>query len=471
MKKILSVIALFCAAFMLAGQNPKYVFLFIGDGMSTPQRMIADEFARKYGHGQLTINTLPHHATTRTVSANSLVTDSAAAATAIACGEKTNNGRIGMSADGKRRLVSLAEVAKEKGKKIGIVTSVTITHATPAGFYAHRPSRSQTYEIGLDLINSGFDYFGGGGAQNYDNKESTEYKGSIYDLAAKAGYKVVKGKAEFEKLKPGCGKVFARGCEGALPYEIDADGTIPTLADYTAKGIELMKDHPAGFFMMVESGAVDWCGHANEAAANLREVLALDKAVRVALDFAKKHPSETLIVVTGDHETGGMTMGFSGTGYALYMDRLINQKCSIGKFASILKKAKKKSPDFSFDDAKKLLTEYFGFQFSGKGPMVLTKAQIERLEKAYEKDIRDQKRLKQALQEKPEEEKILKKKYKTNRFVQTARIVMNEKAGIGWTSGAHTALPVLTTSTGVKAELFTGFIDNTDISKKMKSIF
>jgi len=471
MKKILSVMILVCSAFILFGQNPKYVFLFIGDGMSTPQRMIADEFARKLEHGQLSINTLPNHATTRTASANSLVTDSAAAATAIACGEKTNNGRIGMSADGKRKLVSLAEVAKEKGKKVGIVTSVTITHATPAGFYAHRPSRSQTYEIGLDLINSGFDYFGGGGAQNYDNKKSPEYKGSIYDLAAKAGYKVAKGREEFEAIKPGCGKVFVRGCDGALPYEINSDGKVPTLAEFTAKGIELMQDHPNGFFMMVEGGAVDWCGHSNEAAANLREVLTLDKAVRVALDFAKKHPDETLIVVTGDHETGGMTMGFSGTGYALYMDRLVNQKCSIGKFDGIVKKAQKDNEKFSFEDAKKLLTEYFGFQFSGEGAMVLKEKQIKTLEKAYEKDLKNKELLKEAVKEKPEEEKALKKKYKMNHFANAARIVMNEKAGIGWTSGSHTALPVLTTSTGVKAELFTGFIDNTDISKKMKSIF
>ncbi len=226
MKKMLLLFSVMCAAVLMhaddstwlgrlfsgsKSENPKYVFLFIGDGMSTPQRMIADEFSRKTGNGQLAINTLPYHATTRTCSANSLVTDSAAAATAIACGERTNNGRIGMNADGSKKLVSLAEVARDKGKKIGIVTSVTINHATPAGFYGHRKSRSEMYAIGLDLIASKFDYFGGGGVAKHNDKTSPLYKGDIYDLAAKAGYKVVGTREELLALKPGCGKVLAYG--------------------------------------------------------------------------------------------------------------------------------------------------------------------------------------------------------------------------------------------------------------------
>ncbi|MCI6288832.1 MAG: alkaline phosphatase [Lentisphaeria bacterium] len=443
MKRFVSVLVILFAALSLCAQSPKYVFLFIGDGMSTPQRMIADEFARQQGHGQLTLNTLKYHATTRTCSANSLVTDSAAAATAIACGEKTNNGRIGMDSAGTRRLESVAEAAQKTGRKIGIITSVTINHATPAGFYAHRKSRSQYYAIGLDLIASGFDYFGGGGVANADDKKAPEYKGaSIYKLAEQAGYKVVCTKKDLLALKPGCGKVLARGSDGNLPYAIDADGSTATLAEFTAKGIELL-DNPKGFFMMIEGGAIDWCGHANEAAGNLGEVLALDEAVRVAVKFAEKHPKETLIVVTGDHETGGMTMGFAGTGYALYMERLANQKCSVGKFKQKLAAVQKANPAFSFEDAKKMLTADFGFQFSGKGPMVLSAKEIAQLEKAF----------------------------KNNNLGNEARIVMNAKAGIGWTSGSHTALPVLTTSSGVGAEIFTGFLDNTDIAKKLKSLF
>ncbi|MBQ9335994.1 MAG: alkaline phosphatase [Lentisphaeria bacterium] len=468
MKKLFTLFLFLFAVLVFAGDaKPKYVFLFIGDGMSTPQRMIADEFSRKLGRGQLVINTLPMHATTRTCSANSLVTDSAAAATAIACGERTNNGRIGMNADGSKKLVSLAEVARDSGKKIGIVTSVTINHATPAGFYAHRRSRSEYYAIGLDLIASKFDYFGGGGVNKHDDKTAPEYQGDIYDLAAKAGYKVVGTRDELLALKPGCGKVLAYGVKSSiLPFAIDRKekDTVATLAEFTAKGIELLQDGPNGFFMMVEGGAIDYAGHANDAATNLHEVIAFDMAVEVAVAFAKKHPDETLIVVTGDHETGGMTMGFAGTGYALYVDRLINQTCSGVAFMTKIAEMKKDDPKLSFGQVRELLTKSFGFKFSGnakKDPMVLTEKEAESLEKAFE-DIPEFKPGKSA--EKKFKEKVL-------AFGLEAKRIISSKAGVGWTSGAHTALPVLTTSMGPKSELFTGFINNTDISIKMKSIF
>ena len=451
MKKSFLLLLTVFATFVLCAEPPKYVFLFIGDGMSTPQRMIADEFSRVKEGRQLLMNTLPVQATTRSCSANSLVTDSAAAATAIACGVKTNNGMLGV--DPKERPVeSVAEVARKNGYKVGIVTSITINHATPGGFYAHQKHRSLGYEIGLDLINSGFEYFGGGGLGKYaDNKKSPSYRGNIYELAAKSGYTVVSTKKELLALRPGCGKVFARGAEGALPFEIDSDGSVATLAEFTAKGIELL-DNPNGFFMMVEGGTIDPCGHANEAAGNLTEVLGLDKAVRVAMEFAEKHPNETLIIVTGDHETGGMTMGFAGTGYNLYMDRLANQSCSRNEFVRRVRKAREAKPDLNYEDVKPILEKAFGFKFSGKGPMVITANEEKELKKAFvtSKDGKTQVR---ALQ-----------------LGKIASLIMSHKAGIGWTSGAHTALPVLTTSWGKGSENFTGFIENTDIAKKLKAV-
>ena len=456
MKRFFCLLTVCAAVLVFAAENPKYIFLFIGDGMSFPQRMIADEFSRKSGHGQLVLNTFPCHATTRTCSASSLVTDSAAAATAIACGVKTANGKLGVDPENKP-VESVAEVAAKHGKKVGIVTTVTINHATPGGFYAHQSHRGKGYEIGLDLIKSNFDFFGGGGlgVKFADNKKSPEYRGNIYDLAAKAGYKVISTKAELEALRPGCGKVFARGSEEKLPYELDNDGTTATLAEYTAKAIELLEDSPKGFFMMVEGGSIDWCGHANEAACNLREVLGLDMAVRVAVKFAEKHPDETLIIVTGDHETGGMSMGFAGTGYALYVERLANQKRSTDYFLKAARKRRAEMREAANDpklklpleEMQKLLAENYGFKFEGdvkQDPMVLTADEIERLKEANAATI--------------------------NKLSQAARKIMSGKAGVGWTSGSHTALPVLTTSYGKGAENFTGFIDNTDIAKRLKEL-
>ena len=181
----LSLTVLFSAAAFAGG--PKYVFMFIGDGFSVPQRMVAEEFSREIGRGELTCNHLPYHATTRTSSATSLVTDSAAAGTAIACGAKTYNSAVGVDKDG-NSVESVAEVAHRLGRKVGIVSDCYITHATPAVFYAHNKNRGRSYQIGLDLVNSGFEYFAGGGFSGKENDVRDEkYKGNIYDLAAKAG--------------------------------------------------------------------------------------------------------------------------------------------------------------------------------------------------------------------------------------------------------------------------------------------
>ena len=449
MKKfLLSLLTVFAVLVSYAGP-PKYIFLFIGDGMSTPQRMLADEFSRARGEGQLVMNTFPVHATTRSCSANSLVTDSAAAATAIACGAKTDSGKVGVDPKN-RRLESVAEVAKKSGKRVGIVTSVTINHATPAGFYAHRSHRRQGYEIGLDLIASGFDYFAGGGFGKYaDDRKSPDYRGNLYELAAKSGYTVIRTRDGFEKLRPGCGKVLISCCSDALPYEIDSNGSIPTLAELTRKGIELL-DNPDGFFMMVEGGSIDWCGHGNEAAGNLTEVLGLDRAVRVAMEFAAKHPGETLIIVTGDHETGGMTMGFAGTGYNLYMDRLALQTCTTGEFVRRVRAARKRNPKLTFEDVRPLLEKAYGFKFEGKGPMGLTAKELKRLRDAAMPGGKGP--------------------IRASALGKAARIIMSAKAGVGWTSGSHTALPVLTTSYGNGAERFSGFLDNTDISIRLKEL-
>ena len=436
---------LMIVAVALNAANPKYIFLFIGDGMSTPQRMLADEFAQKSGHGHLTMNTLFFSGTTRTSSSSSLVTDSAAAATAIACGEKTKNGRLGLSADGKRRLESCAEVAHRNGKKVGIVTSITINHATPAGFYAHRKSRAELYRIGLDLVDSNFEYFGGGGfAKKHNDTKDSEYKGDIFELAAKAGYTICRDKKSFQALPKKVDKLLAVMGDDGLPYAIDGQDSTPTLADFTRKGIEIL-DNPKGFFFMIEGGEIDPHGHSNDAASNLREVLALDDAVRVAMEFYEKHKDETLVIVTGDHETGGMSMGFAGTGYNLYMERLVNQKCSIPAFSAIMKKLRAENPNLTFEDTKPVLTKYFNFAFEGdvkKNPMVVTKSELAKLQEGF----------------------------KNKKLATEARLLISAKAGIGWTSGAHTALPVLTTSQGVGAERFMGFFENTDIAVRIKEM-
>lgn len=451
-KIILSLAAFAVSAAALAAQAAKpvkYVFLFIGDGMSIPQRMTAEELARINTGKGLAINSMPHQALTTTRSANSFITDSAASGTAIACGSKTNNGMIGMDPKG-GRLKSVAEVARDSGRKVGILTSVTLNHATPAAFYGHNRSRGNYYDLGLDLVESGFDFFGGGGIAECDNKKAKSYKGDIYEIAEDRGYTVVrKDMKALAALKPGCGKVIATGADGALMYNLDAPDS-PRIADFTKKAIELL-DNERGFFIMVEGGKIDWMCHANDAATVMAEVADFDNAVKVALEFARKNPRDTLVVVTGDHETGGLTMGFAGTAYNSYIDRLNAQKRSREAFNSASKKLAGGGKDIEFEDVIPLLSESFGFVFDedSESPLALSEAERGELEKAFGR---------------------WKKDVSKGALSLAAAKILNNKAGLAWTSDAHTALPVETSAQGAGAEVFSGTIDNTDIAKILKEL-
>lgn len=465
---IISVSALVASAEIKA---PKYVFLFIGDGMSTPQRMAAETFSEKIGRGHLSMNFLPYQVNTRTKSANSIITDSAAAATAIACGVKTKNSMLGVTEKGER-VESVAELAKKQGKKVGIATTVAIVHATPAGFYAHRKKRSLNYQIGLDLVASGFDYFCGSGLFGLeDDKKDPEYQGNIFDLARKEGYKVTTERKEWESFKAG-DKVWAIFGGTSMDFAIDADGSEPTLAEIVAKGIEVL-DGPEGFFFMCEGGKIDYACHANDAATNLRDILALDDAVKVALDFQEKHPEDTLIITTGDHETGGLSMGFAGAGGAFRVELLKHQKVSVEKFSEWFKSlVSKRKGELTFDDIKPVLSEKFGFAFKGEdgkyekiknASVRLTDKNVEMLKEAFEKDV--------GFVRKGVKDTTAHNVTRVYVFAQAAKNVLNAQAGVGWSSFSHTALPTLTTAKGAKADIILGLKENSDLGVALKSLY
>ena len=456
MKKILFG-AFVCASAVAFAAAPKYVFVFIGDGMSTPQRLMAEDFSKRTGRGELAMNHLARRTETATKSANKVVTDSAAAATAIACGEKTDNGMLGMRPDG-TRLESVAAVAKKAGRKVGIVTTVTIVHATPAGFYAHNRNRGDSRAIAMDLVKSGFDYFAGGGIGGWTQpkggyfdtngnfvklEEGREAVPGIdpYSLWQTNGYTFVKDDlVAFKALKPGR-PVWCVFGESGMDYALDRDGSQPTLAEIVEKGIELL-DGPDGFFLMCEGGKVDYAGHANDAGGSVAEQLSLDDAVKVATRFAKAHPGETLIVTTGDHETGGLIRGITGAGAAFDPALLKHQRCTASKFSSILKNAQEKNAAFSFDDAMALVRENFGLG----GPVPLTDADRDELKKAFE-------------QKKPAE------------FAGAAKRILSAHAGLAWKSGGHTALPTMTTAEGPGSEILEGMTDNTEIGVRLKGLY
>ena len=460
----LAILAATAALSAVAAPSPKYGFIFIGDGMSTPQRMVAEDFSEKSGRGALAMNALPYQANTRTRSADSIITDSAAAATAIACGVKADNGSLGLAPDG-RRIESVAELAKRRGMKVGIATTVTIVHATPAGFYAHVPRRGAFYSIALALADSGFDFFCGGGFGGRAMDESDpNFRGDAYEIVRKAGYEVIiDDLAAWRALKPG-GKSLGVFGEKGMSFAIDADKSQPTPAEIVEKGIELL-DGPAGFFLMFEAGRVDYSAHANDAATNLHDIIAMDDAVKVALRFFDSHPDETLIVATGDHETGGMSMGFAGIGGKFKVELLARQNISVAEFSQIAKgMIKELSSKATLEDFKPLLTEKFGIVFDGPAddPMLATPAEIKALRAALAKDV--------DLMARHVADTTAHDVARRYVFAQAAKNVVNAHAGVGWSSGSHTALPTLTTAKGVGADILVGMRENSDLGARLKKI-
>ena len=450
------------------GPAAKYVFLFIGDGLGLPQRTAAENYLGR----RLVMDTFPAQGITTTYAADRFITGSAASATALACGQKTNIGMLGITPNG-RTVKTLGELAREKGMKVGIVSSVSIDHATPAAFYAHVPKRSMYYDIDVALAESGFDFFAGGGLKDPTNKKNNarQDRGDALALMGAKGYRIVTGRDEFMALTPADGKVVAWNAwlqDGkALPYAMDMTAADITLPDFTAKAVEML-DNDKGFFLMVEGGKIDWACHANDATASITNTLSFDQAVQVAVDFAAAHPRETLIVVTGDHECGGLTLGFAGTKYESYFNVLGKQTVSFQKFTDeILAEYKNAhSGAYNFKSFQPTITRCFGLKFAGNPEtdrLVLAPFEIAQLKEAFNRSMGGEKE-----GSRDPATYLLYGEY--DPLAVTLTHILNRKAGLGWTSYKHTGVPVSTSATGLGAEIFNGYYDNTDVALKIMSV-
>lgn len=441
----------------------KYVFFFVGDGMAMPQVNAAEIYKNasvgpdiKISH--LSFTQFPVSGLTTTYDASSFITDSASAMTAMMTGHKTLSGVINMDTKKTEKFKTLAEYAKEGGYKVGVVSSVSLDHATPAATYAKVPSRGEMYNIDVQLAQSSFDYFGGGGLTQKGKKDGDP---DVFELAKKNGFTVVGDKAAFEALRPGVGKVLAHNSvlqdESALSYEMDRGKDDLSLADYTRKGIELL-DNPKGFFMMVEGGKIDWACHANDASAAIKDTLAFDDAVVQAVHFADAHPNETLIVVTGDHETGGMSIGFAGTKYSTFFNKIALQKGSYIAFNDEVLTPYKKShskENARLEDILADVEKYFGIKNQD-----LSAADKELLDRAFQRSLGGE-------VEHVAQENIYSLYGSYEPFTVALTHIVNQLAGIGWTTYSHTGVPVATFARGTGGDLFSGYYDNTDIFRKL----
>ena len=440
---------------LLAAAQAKYVFMFIGDGMGPHQvlttEMYLAELDGRIGRKPMLMSTFPYTGQVATFSTSNGITDSAASGTCLATGKKTKNGMIGQTPDSVA-VMSVASRLKEEGWGVGIMTSVTIDHATPSAHYAHTPSRNNYYTIGTQLAESGFDFFGGSGFYHPQDKKNPAAP-NLYDLCEEKGYVLAGGYADAQS-KIGAKKMLVVPAvrledrsrhAGALPYAIDRQEGELSLPELVDIAIKQLSTHDR-FFMMAEGGKIDYASHANDGGTVLHEVMDFDMAIKVAYDFYMQHPDETLIVVTADHETGGMALGNSD--YVLNLKVLAEQKCSSDLLSDQLSDLYKKAgKDLSWEQVKTVISQNTG------------------LYAAVEMTEQEDKDLQEAFAQMMQNSGVEKTLYKDlNALAAKSLAILNKKARIGWTSKGHTASAVPVFAIGVGAERFTGWHDNTEIA-------
>lgn len=439
----------------------KYVFYFIGDGMGVNQVNAAETYLGalegRIGIKEMCFPSFPYVALVNTQSATNGVTDSAAGGTALSTSNKTKNGALGVLKDLTTPVTSIADWAREAGAAVGISTSVSVDHATPAAFYAHVGNRGEAYAIGRQLVESGNDFYAGSDFVSPENPDKTGK--DLYSLAAEKGFTIARGYKDYRKKAEKADRMILLQSEEAskkdrhsIPYAIDRGKNDLTLTDITRAAINFLTKKQAeknGFFLMVEGGKIDWACHGNDLAF-IPEVIDMDNAVKVAYEFYQQHPDETLIVVTADHETGGLVLARNL--YELHLDMAGYQRVSIDKLGKDLHKMHNKyGSKYTWDVVKNYLSDNFGFWNQVK----LKDTQTERLKKAFEKIQNGKGETTKTLYQMDDE------------LAVTVKNIQAECALVSWAVTGHSNGYVPCFAIGAGAEMFQGRIDNTEICKRM----
>ncbi|MFC2949222.1 alkaline phosphatase [Virgibacillus sediminis] len=357
-----------------------------------------------------------------TYSASSNITDSAAAGTAMATGVKTNNGTIGLDADGNEVETILETLKQEEDKSAGLVATSAITHATPAAFASHNESRNNETEIASDLLENEVDVLLGGGKNNFlpESEGGNQPEDNLLEQAQDQGYQFVETPEALSEADVDVEegeKLLGLFADGALSPEVLRDeAEEPSLAEMTETAISTLEQDEDGFFLMVEGSQIDWAGHDNDAGWAMTDVAAFEQAVEEAIEFAEED-GETLVVVAGDHETGGMTVGANGSATA--NPEVLRDITATGDYmASELNEDRSNVAD--------VLNTYTGFD--------LTDEEIQFIQEADD-------------------------------AATAINQVVSDRANIGWTSTNHTGVDIQVYAYGPGADEFSGYHDNTDLPK------
>ncbi len=456
MKLRIGLLTLLLSAMGCFASTPRYIFYFIGDGMGMGAVSLAQVYNRTVlGNDKpLTMMQMPVASAAFTHSASSPVTDSAAAGTALATGHKTNNRMLGVTPD-TTEVVSIAGILHDNGYGIGLVTTVAPDDATPGAFYAHQPDRAMFYEIGRDAAASGYEFIAGANLRGLKDD-----KGNATDLMnvfEENDVSVVRGIDGLDDVKSR--KILLLNTDTVhsndVGYAIDSIPGVLTLPHMTQACLNhLMENTPDRFFMMVEGGSIDHAAHPNDAATVVMETINFDRTLKIAYDFYLSHPDETLIVVTADHETGGLALANRYLHYNIEPRYLQYQKMSKERFIEYGNSLLASRIDLSWDDMKRAMTEYLGLY-----------SQIP-VEEKYDADLRGL--FEETVKWRGVDNKKLEDAGK--KFVGSVFDHISMMSGIGWTTGDHSGAVVPVYAIGVGADKFIPLQDNTEIPEKILEI-
>jgi alkaline phosphatase len=426
-----------------APAKAKNVILLIGDGMGPSHFGAAWLYSNRVLGKELKMVEVMNAGRVAYLAndtADSMVTESAAAAGQIATGRKMTARALSMAADGKTPVKTIMEMVKEKGLATGLVTTSGITDATPAAFAAHVAHRSDEMAIAEQELKLGVDILMGGRKQFFLSELAAGKRKdgrNLLDEAYNAGYAVV---GDAEELAGAKGpKILGLFNMGNMAYEIDRAQTIePSLAEMAQKTLQVLSQNPKGFLVMIEGGRIDHAAHRNDAAGTIRDTLAFDAAVGVALEFARKNP-DTLVIVTADHDTAGMALIGHSKDSKEYIGMDLEALRKVKASFEVIQEKLGKSP--TPPQIKGLVKEYIGVEITDDEAKTVAADTIRKLDPANY----------------------------SYPYLHSLAFVLRPYLRVGWGSQTHTASPLYLFGVGPGSERIKGWMHNTEIFSVLKA--